>query len=436
MIKYDLLKQFEEFHNETGKSLWEFPQREQIISAFGDSKTVYRFAGLTAGCYEWDIDADKIETYRAQFQNSEYRARQFVDALLSAKEKYEMPSYTRAFFKPYTTKKAWEKAFATEEEFLDALLTFCYSKSDINAILTRYIMFVNKHGRIPEPEEIENSDLLIARYHDWEGLAERFKADALYTTKKLEDNKKLKKAYFAFMIRQTAEKLGRTPRFAEVEYSFGIMNLFGSWRNAIIFSGLDPWNSKAKRESMQHISNEMLRDEFIELIKGLGYIPSNIKFKHSPTAAKRFGGWNNFVSAILEFAPELKAYPRCARSRAPRMAEITKVVREYNLLEMFKDGDARVAMANAEKEAHENAKEATTNNASTGMDSNETLEDMNLLLKDFTNKSIAEEHILTENEFAPHKQVCGFFGSWQGFVLSAIITNPILNNFPNPNEME
>lgn len=433
MIKYNLLNQFVDFHLETGMRLSDYPQKNTILAAFGDANTVYRFAGLTKLLPENTCDSEKIEAYRAQYMKGPYQARKFIDSLLDAKEKYDRQNYVRPYLKPFSTHKVWEKTFESEETFLEALIVFCYEKDDPKAILTRYIMFVNEHNRVPNPEEIEGSELLIARYHDWDGLAKRFEADTFYKEKLAEKNKTCRKAYYAFTIRQAAETLGRSPRFFEVESAYTVMRLFGSWSNALIYAGFEPWDAKATRRNRTRcIRNEQIRDEYIAITERTGCLPSSANFKYTTTVINRFGSWRNFISAVMEYEPALKNYTNTKERRRVGIAEIRRVVQKYNLLEVFKDGDARIAMAKEAKNAEKLAAEHKT----VVKDSEDKFDTMNQLLQEFTTESISKGSILTEEQFASCDEACELFETWDGFVTSALIITPSLNSLPNPNEAE
>lgn len=356
----NLLVEYQQFYRKTGMGIDHFCNKAELLDGFGDADAVHRFAGMTEMLTEDVGSLEAIREIRKHFVFDTERYRFYNEGVISLflhiKQNCSMPKYKHPYIKVEKgTIKQWR--FYSEKTFLDLLLTFCYAKNDPMTVATRFVMFANENHRMPAPEEIEYSDVLIEKYGDWECIPEELGLVTLTSEQKKARKLAEKKAYWAYKIREKAEELGRAPRFYEMDgKATTISRLFGSWNNALIYAGLDAWDSNAERDRRETITSEMIQTAFVSEAIRIGHLPSATEFKYSATALKRFEKWDWFVDAMLEFAPDLKDYLRPARGKRPTIAaekEISKFVRKHNLIEVFKDGDRRIAMVAERKAAAE-----------------------------------------------------------------------------------
>ncbi|MFD5197009.1 homing endonuclease associated repeat-containing protein [Bacillus subtilis] len=95
------------------------------------------------------------------------------------------------------------------------------------------------------------------------------------------------------LLRDKERELGRPPYKSELIQRGTICNRFGGWNNALRKAGIDP----AAKPKKTIYSNELLIDILQEATKKLGRPPKFYEVQQATTMAFRFGSWNKALVA-------------------------------------------------------------------------------------------------------------------------------------------
>ncbi len=193
-------------------------------------------------------------------------------------------------------------------------------KSSIKELSDKQLLTILKNQakklkRTPKRRETPNGDAIALRFDGWHKALKKANLEPLR-----ENNKP--KEYYIQLLKDWAEKHGKTPTQREFKCSGAIIDRFGSWNNAIEKADLEISINRNK-------SDDYYLNILIDYAKKLGRTPKFHEVPESQTLSKRFGNWNNALKLVnltpnVEYNMSDDYYMKVLKDYANKLARTPK----------------------------------------------------------------------------------------------------------------
>ncbi|MTD42449.1 hypothetical protein GIX45_28240 [Erwinia sp. CPCC 100877] len=194
------------------------------------------------------------------------------------------------------------RLFGTWNAFLSAAnLPTRAAKYSEEFLIAEYKKLKEALCRRPVVKEYRYYAAVKYRWGSWSAFLSEIEEDfAINKKKKFQGKAKISEQILISEFRELAKKEGDTPRSDQFKRSRTAQKRFGSWNEFVSACGLPP-RERTDRKKVKY-SDEFLVKEFIATKEKLKHVPIMHEFQYAYVAQRRFGKWSKFV----EFAENYK----------------------------------------------------------------------------------------------------------------------------------